>query len=105
MKPPKEKRLQKTGSSRTSAGAPASAWTVSRPGFQASDSVAGPISSAISHPSEDQVHDGSRDSEPQEDVDPEDDLPRERLPRELDRLALADAAEPGAGVAHNEHDA
>src|SRR5438309_3184849 len=102
MKPPKEKRLQKTGSRSTSAGASASAWTVSRPGFQASDSWAEPISSAMSNPPEDQVHDGARDSEPQEHVDSEDDLPWKRLSRELDRLGLPDQHEPGERVPHHE---
>src|SRR5437016_3027641 len=102
MKPPKEKRLQKTGSRSTSAGASASAWTVSRPGFQASDSWAEPISSAMSDPSEDQIDDGARDSEPQEHVDSEDDLPGKRLPCELDRLGLPDQHEPGERVPYHE---
>src|SRR5256885_10282489 len=102
MKPPNEKRLQKIGSRSTSAGASASAWTVSRPGFQASDSWAEPISSAMSHPSEDQIDDGTRDSEPQEHVDSEDDLPGKRLPRELDGLRLPDQHEPGERVPHHE---
>src|SRR2546426_91237 len=102
MKPPNEKRLQKTGSRSTSAGASASAWTVSRPGFQASDSWAEPVSSAMSDPSEDQIDDGARDSEPQEHVDSEDDLPGKRLPRELDGLGLPDQHEPGERVPHHE---
>src|SRR2546428_6749705 len=102
MKPPKEKRLQKTGSRSTSAGASASALTVSRPGFQASDSWAEPISSAMSDPSEDQIDDGARDSEPQEHVDPEDVLPGKRSSRELDGLGLPDQHEPRERVPHHE---
>src|SRR5436853_5311143 len=98
MKPPREKRLQKIGSRSTSAGASTSAWTVSRPGFQASDSWADPISSAMSDPSEDQVHDGARDPEPQEHVDSEDELPWKRLSRELNRLGLPNQHEPGERV-------
>src|SRR5437879_5445554 len=102
MKPPSEKRLQKTGSRSTSPGAAASALTVSRPGFQASDSWAEPISSAMSDPSEDQVHDGSRDPEPQEHVDSEDELPWKRLSRELNRLGFPNQHEPGERVPHHE---
>src|SRR5438552_16316778 len=102
MKPPREKRLQKTGSRSTSAGASASAWTVSRPGFQASDFWAEPISSAMSNTPEDQIDDGARDSEPQEHVDSEDDLPGKRLQRELDRLGLPDQHEPSERKQHHE---
>src|SRR5688572_7781574 len=94
MKPPREKSPQSSGSRRTSGGPSTSAWTVSRPGLQARDSRAGRISSAISDPPEDQVHDGARDDDPQEQVDREHDLPRQWLPRELDRLRLADEHEP-----------
>src|SRR5437879_12440033 len=98
MKPPREKRLQKIGSRSTSAGASASALTVSRPGFQASDSWAEPISSAMSDPSEDQLDDGTRDSERQEDVDSEDELPWKRLSSELAGLGLPDQRAPGERV-------
>jgi hypothetical protein len=54
MNPPAENRLQSSGSRKTSGSSVSpSAWTVSRPGFHASDSRVPPISSAVSDPSED----------------------------------------------------